>query len=280
MTVVTWVFCINYTICGIVGFIANSTVLLTIHRKRKENSEFKKTLASLSASNLILDICFSISGCMFAYHLISQRISVDSVIILIGLQYTNRYATSVSVLHIVLITIQNLVAMSFPFHFKRIFTRKAAHTIIFLIWITGFATIFRYQVAFKADGSPDIYLSYSIIAIGVVLLVSYAWIFHRLLKRGSLLKQRACYCSDQSYTSISSNTSINSIGSCLLSTLIIIPFAVFVVFVLSGSTRPEFYILFRFLLAFKTICDPLVYFYIARCKLKEGGGKKHVYIVL
>lgn len=267
MYVVSFVLCVNYTICGFVGVIANSAVLLTIHRSRKENSAFKKTLASLSTSNLIASFCFSISGCIFAYHFVSQRISVNYSCVLIALQYSNRYATSVSFLHIVLITIQKLAAILFPFHFKRIFTTKVTYVIIFLIWITGFAMISRYQLVVMTGGRPDYALSYSIIAIGVMLLISYSWIFHRLLKRESLSKQPTNYDKDQSYASNKSNTFIDSIGLSLLSIFVMIPCIVFVVFVLSGSTMSELYILFTSLLALKTICDPLVYLYIARCKL-------------
>ena len=262
-TAFMWVLCINYTTCGIFGFIANSAVLVKLYRKRKESTVFNKTLASLSISNIISDICFSVSGCIFAYYFLFQKKPVDKIDVVFVLQNTTRFAMCVSISHITFITIQRLAAISFPFRFRRVFTTKVVCIILVLIWIGGFAIVSLYQFVFRIDRDPDAQLSLFIIIVGSILLVSYVWIFDRLLKRGRISKTLSE--SNRAHSDNGNNIKlfINSLGLTLMFIVFMFPYAIFV---LSGRTMDEIRMLFSSFLVFKTICDPLVYFFIAKCK--------------
>ena len=260
-TAIIWVFCINYTICGLFGLIANSALLLKLYRKRKESTVFNRTLASLSISNIISDICFLVSGCIFVYHFIFQKALVDKIIVYV-LENANRFAMCVSFSHIIFITIQRLAAISFPFRFRRVFTTRVVCIILVLIWIEGFAAVSLYQFLLRVDRDPDKQLSLFTIIVGSIFLISYVWIFYRLLKRGRISKTLSE--SNHAHSDTSNNILfINSLGLTLMFIVFMFPYAIFV---LSGSTMSEIRMLFSSLLVFKTICDPLVYFFIARCK--------------
>ena len=260
-----WVFCINYTIFGFIGFIANLIILLRLYRTRKENSIFNKTLASLSSANVASDICFIVTGGLFASHFMQHKTSMETNAALDVLQYANRYATCISFFHILFITVQRLAAISFPFRFKRIFTTRVVCIILVFIWIAGVAIVSLYHFIFKISADPDIPMSLSIIVIGVVFLISYAWIFYRLLKSERLSRQLTNTRSNEIQSDTSNNVKIfiNSFGITLLFVISMFPYAILV---LSGSSQPKLRIIFSSFLVIKTICDPLAYFFIARCK--------------
>ena len=262
---VVWVFCINYTACGLIGFAANSAVLVKLYQKRKENTVFNKTLASLSTTNTISDICFLVSGCMFIYHFVSNQISIENINILNVLQYVNRYATCISFLHVVFITVQRLAAITFPFRFKRLFTTKVVYVIIILIWITGIAIVSIYHFALTVDGDPDAALSYSIVITGAIMFFSYAWIFYLLVKRGRVSKQLT---NNNSTRSDANNLKIfvNSLGLTLLFFACMFPSAILI---LLGSKASKLRILFASFLVFKTVCDPLMYFFTTKCSFRQ-----------
>ena len=110
-----WLFCIYQITCGFFGFIANSAVLASFSRKRKEKSVFTKTYVSLSAANIVSNACFMASGCAIVSHLSVKKVSEDNIRFLVVLQYVNRYATCVSFLLRIFITIQTVTAASLPF---------------------------------------------------------------------------------------------------------------------------------------------------------------------
>ena len=263
MNAVVWVFCINYTACGLLGFAANSAVLVKLYQKRKESTVFNKTLASLSITNTISDICFLVSGCILIYYFVSNQISIESIQVFIVLQYINRYATCISFLHVVFITVQRFAAITFPFRFKRVFTTKVVYIILILIWIAGLAIVSIYHFVFTVDGDPDAALSYSIVITGAIMLFSYAWIFYLLVKRGRMSKQL-----NTSTRSDANNLKIfiNSLGLTLLFFVCMFPSAILI---LSGSKGTKLRILFASFLVFKTVCDPLMYFFATKCSLRQ-----------
>ena len=136
-----WLFCIYQITCGFFGFIANSAVLASFSRKRKEKSVFTKTYVSLSAANIVSDTCSTASGCVLVSHLNVKKVPEDNIRFLVVMQYVNRFATCVSFFLMIFITIQTLTAASLPFQFKYIFTAKVVHIIIVSIWLAGVAII-------------------------------------------------------------------------------------------------------------------------------------------
>ena len=266
MTYFIWVVCLNFSVCGFAGLIANAAVLLKLYRTRKENTVFNKTLASLSVANIISDACFAVTGTMFAYQFSSKRINFKNFYVLLSLHYANRYATGIALSHIMFIAIQRLVAVLYPFRFRRIFTTKVAWIIILLTWIVGPICTSLYHFVFKVRGDPDLPLSYSIIIIGTIIFFCYALILHLLIKRRRLSKRLTNNNEAQSDTSYNFNIFFNSLGVTLLFILFTFPFAIFV---LAGSSHDGLRVLFASFLAFKTITDPGVYFFVAKCNCDE-----------
>ena len=273
MNIVVWLFCINQIICGIVGFIANSAVLVSIRRKRKESSFLSKTFASLSIANIISDICFIVSNLMFTYYFISQKISVEETRVLVVLQYANRFATCSSVFHIVFIAIQRFLAISITFQFERILSRKIAYIIIILIWIAALAPFSLFSWAFNTGKDLDIPFFYSTLLIGVILLLSYFWIWYLLVNRVRLQKQ----ITNDNYNQANFDTSEHTLlSSCVVTVLFLatmLPFVTFAMFILPDSTQHALRILIGCLLVIKTLCDPLLYFYIKRCGSSQKSQK-------
>jgi len=269
MAAVLLVFCASYTVLGLVALLANSAALLDLQRTKKENAVLDHTWTNIFSANIMSDMCFLASGSLFAYHTVSNQISNEYINFLILLQFSSRYASCISFLHVVFMAIQRLVSARFPTsRFKCILTTKLATFISILIWIAGFAIVSIYYFILANDGNPDAPISKSSFFTGAVMLLSYVWVFFYLANGGRVSKQFTNSIQTQTDDNNNMKIFVNSLGLALLLIVFMIPCPKLV---LSGRNDSEVRILFASFLTLKTVCDPSLYFYIVSSRVSEEG---------
>ena len=269
MAAVLLVFCASYTIFGLVALLANSAALLELQHTKKKDTVLDTTWTSIFLANIISDLCFLASGCLFVYQCVYHEIPIESITVLIVLQFANRCATCISFLHVVFITVQRLASTTFsPLRFKCILTAKIANFISILIWIAGLAIVSMYHSIHTVDGNPDAPISKASFVIGAIMLLSYAWVFFFLANGASASKQFTNSIQTQSDDNNSNNMKmfLNSLGLTLLFIVFMIPCPKMV---RSGRNDADVRILFTIFLIFKTVCDPSLYFYIVSSRFSE-----------
>ena len=277
ITVIVLEFSFNYAIFGFAGFIANAALLIMLFRARKSESLFNKTLASLAVANLISDVCFAVSGTLFTYQTLAKIWEFENMLILVRLQFANRAFIAVSLSHIVFIAVQRFVAVYFPFRFKRIFTTKLTWMILVLIWALPLAATVLFHYVIRSDNDPDVPVAYSIILLGVILTICYTFILIRLIIQRKLTSAMTINNNPTSDTKHKFKLFFNSIGVTFLFLILMLPFAIST---LEADILGKWRMLFSSFIAIKTLVDPTVYFFIARCSQCSWTKKRNEQIPL
>ena len=249
-----------FAIFGFIGFIVNAIQIVLMFCKREKKTVFDITLISLSLTNAASAACFGAFGTILTYHTLNLYWTVKAIITYFHLRSVSDYCITISLFHIIFIAIQRFVAVTFPLRFKAFITKKITLVVLILIWIVCGTMMILDRCVFTFT-KRRMALAYLIFICGVSLAVLYCFVFYKVLKQRRAMQNVTSHVAN---TSNSYKLLFNSIGVTVVFIILTFPYAANV---LDGYKLHDVYAgLFASFLAIKTVFDPMIYFFINRCR--------------
>ena len=165
---------------GGTGVIANTLLIATLYKERKLKRPFQMTILSLTVADLLNCIWLTVAGPTFppvthkmfpVYHQIFSSLIAFSLI--------------TSLLHLMFVSLQRLVAVLFPFRSKHLITSQRCVIVLALIWpTTGIVVALFYLLNLKE--TMFILVPVLTFTCALLLIVSYSYICYRVWLRKRL----------------------------------------------------------------------------------------------
>lgn len=241
------------TVIGIIGVVLTCSQFFHLLRK-KHLTTFNRTLLSLCIADLSSCISLSANGIV--------RINNSTSGISFSKMAMNILIAS-SILHMIFIAVQRLVAVRFPLQVNLILNRTRSAAILLSIWTLAFA--YGYVVARVFTKDAPTANSVSVFATAFVLSSLYVAIGHKISKENRIRLQKT-----QSKHNVKNRLVLfHSLLITVAFLVAYIPFAVYKLFLVSTSLP---FFIFTILLTCSPIFNSFVYFkmqHVGRTKLRK-----------
>eukprot|EP00795_Rhopilema_esculentum_P008362 gene8362-14333_t len=165
---------------GGVGVIANTLLIAALYKERKLKRPFQMTILSLTVADLLNCIWLTVAGATFppvthkmfpVYHQIFSSLIAFSLI--------------TSLLHLMFVSLQRLVAVLLPFRSKHLITSQRCAIVLALIWLTtAIVVALFYAVSLKE--TMFILVPVLTFICALLLILSYSFICYRVRLRKRL----------------------------------------------------------------------------------------------
>ena len=236
---------------GVIGLVLNIFEFIFIICKKKHATQFGLNLLSLSVADTIacLSYCFYASVMISIYAGFSTANSSTYRARAIA-QLLIFSSITTSFTHIVLIALQRLWAVLFPYTFSHVFTVKNNIRLLTLAWIIAS----MYSVGYIFSNMFAEIACYQIFIVGTALIIIYCVITYKA--RRKLGRRRSHVQSNHNRKIL-----LHSIGVTLIYTVCNFPYAInFLFFSNHRAVRKYFYAL----LMIRPLVDPLIYLSLYR----------------
>lgn len=170
-----------YAAFTVTGMIVNFALLASLFRRRKEGSVLCKALASLTVANLVSDLSFTVTQGLLNYRHFrtpSWTLALEGMWQL--LKSLTSILAGILIAHILLISAYKLISAAFQSPSKLISTFRFTVFVALLTWATPPVLLSTYCRTCELNDVVQSYLSYAMVAFGMVLTVQYVWILYRL----------------------------------------------------------------------------------------------------
>ena len=168
---------------GIVGMAANAMLFSVIRKDKRKKSLFQITIFSLGVADFLVSLILVYSGIYFTCQEM-KIFEVSQQFLEIFLANLTFCQTS-SFLHVLLITIERLVAVFYPLKFRHVFTRKVCVTALIFVWTAPLPLCFVQHHKIRLVFKPVAFVS------GIFLIGSYTAIYIQLSRRSKSVIVRA-----------------------------------------------------------------------------------------
>eukprot|EP00795_Rhopilema_esculentum_P012979 gene12979-3744_t len=240
---------------GIIGLWLNAVEFVSITCNRRKMTAFYLTLVSLGFADLLACASYVFYGGTFlatysssaTIHPVFNTVRVVSQKLIFGF-------LAISCIHIVFIAVQRLCAVRFPLSFSRVFSTAKCHVCIAIAWCVGLT----YAVLNVYSERVGIVSCYQLLVFGVMLIVMYCVIICQATFRSPVLRTNSTASMKQSKRVL-----IHSICVTIIFIACNFPYAINFLFFASNRSPLRY---FYGLLALRAILDPMLYFFIHRCK--------------
>eukprot|EP00795_Rhopilema_esculentum_P008361 gene8361-14331_t len=160
---------------GISGIAFNALEMVMIFKGGEYRLPFQMSVLSLAVADLLASL--SVATCN-ALMLILKLVPPFPAVLVQAFQFSFTFSSISSQLHVILITIQRLIAVLAPFSCKRIMTSFRCSVMLALIWVISLIVTMLINYMPESDA-----ISILTVATGVVIALSYAFIVYRIRNR-------------------------------------------------------------------------------------------------
>ena len=251
------------SILGVIGFILNISLIITIYTKVQEKTSFHHTLISLSCADILATVGSMSYGMLTLFKNDIPNYKPISIAAMFFVYFSNL----VSFLHIIFIAILRTFATICPFKFKSYSGGCCFFVVLLSIWLlsVAFLLLVTFQVFhFFAIG-------YIGILTCVILIFLYLFICLYLHRQ-----QRGIAAS--STQGRSQRTSLivlrHSIAVTVTFIICFVPSAIFAMLKFPGGFVT--FAIVTCLLVLNPLIDPLLYFFVSHCKLTRLERSQNV----
>ena len=281
-----------YVSFGSLAVIANVAAVILL-AKRPERSSFITTLLSLSSANILSGLAYILPTTM---GLLASTLSMtlfDLILVRYVLVSTMLFSIFSSLFHIVIITIERLVAVLFPMRLQFWITKTRTIICLIAAWVISaiiaaspfyrFKNIKDLKSIVRADQSMiDLVftLSIFIVAIGILMLCVYVIITYKMIKRpllqagrlrGSNISRQSAE-SHISFTPSEKKVIVNSVTVTACFILCTFPTAMTMLFLI----KTIYVRVFETLIALRAFLDSIIYFFCIYYKRRDNQSKNRI----
>ena len=255
--------CWIYIVFSFLALIANTIVLVLLRRRGKQRTLFDLTVASLVLADLIISVTFLAGTIVYLVYLnTGSPISTTIEKMLMALEVTNSYCFIVSLLHVILITVERLGALFSPFKYRQVVTKHRIKIVIVSIWLLSSISIAFSLHVFKNMIEQKI-LGIIVFVSGGLLIVMYLIIAVRLMSLKKLNKK----------WKMEKRVLGNSLAVTVTFLTCLFPFAVAMI-----NTDINWAISYGYLctsfVSVKLFLDPVLYFFVSFWKGRKAEKKR------
>lgn len=243
---------ISGVVLSILAFILNSSEALFLIRQRARKTKYQNLVLSLAVADILASsffvVCFTNKNDRNIMRIIQQELLWFSV--------------SSSLLHVLAISFDRLLAIRFPLKHRFWFTCKKNMALIVIIWILSFLLIAPSLAVSLQTGKNNLIKQISsslVIVTGLLLILLYAYIIRRTVSKECIFQIITLQSGKKE---IVSACSLREKRILLTSALIVLSFIIcnfpFAIVYIVTKQRQEYLILF---LITNSILNPLIYFF-------------------
>ena len=241
-------------ILGVVGFILNMSLIITIYTKVQEKTSFHHTLISLSCADILATVGFISYGMLTLFKSDIPNYKQISIAAMFFVYFSNL----VSFLHIIFIAILRSFATICPFKFRS-YSRGCCFIVVLLvIWFLSAA--FLLLVAFQVF--HFFVIGYIGIVTCVILIFLYLFICLYLRRQQREMAASSTQGRPQRTSLIVLR---HSIAVTVTFIICFVPSAIFAMLKFPGGFVT--FAIVTCLLVLNPLIDPLLYFFVSHCKM-------------
>ena len=241
-------------ILGIVGFLLNLSLIVTVYKKVQKKSSFHHTLVSLSCADILSTIGSTTYGVLILFRSDISYFKSISVVALFVVYFSNL----VSFLHIIFIAVLRALATIYPLKFKSYCAGYHFLAVILLVWLLSAA--FLLLVTFQVF--HFLVIGYVGIVTCVILIFLYLFICLHVRRQQHGV---AASSSQRRAQRISLVVLKHSIAVTITFIVCFVPSAIFAMLKFPGHFVA--FAVVTCLLVLNPLIDPLLYFFVSHCKM-------------
>ena len=160
---------------GIAGIVFNALEIIMILKGGEYRLPFKMSVLSLAVADILASLAVATCNALV---LILKLDPPFPAVLVQAFKFSFTFSSISSQVHVILITIQRLIAVLFPFSCKRIMTSFRCSVVLALIWVISLVVTMIINNISESDA-----ISILTVATGVVIALSYAFIVYRIRNR-------------------------------------------------------------------------------------------------
>ena len=269
---------------GISAVIANVAKIAFLYRPRRKLSAFEITLLSLSLANIICGLCFFFLPLTIMvvskYFLNPSGVAAGLTLVAIN-EIFMEFSVSSSLLHIIIITLERLLAVTFPLKRKQLVGKKWPVLCVITVWVVS--AVFTGTVWVSSGPMPwrytllesprDFVLPYVVIITGIILILTYGFIIAKIKKARDTLSTDNQKHSDQNAKTKRRNEKALVFNATTVTACFILctwPSAIKSIWISQAS---HLNMIFFSLVALKCFLDPIVYFFVQYFRDKRRNSQ-------
>lgn len=248
-----------YLTFSCMAIIVSLLVLRLIYKKGAKRSHFDALVFSLITANIFCSVAFLVENSIYL-HMEIHPGNVSDKIILVAYQ-TYVFLITVSLLHVLVITSNQLLAVLYPLRFRQILTKRRIKWEIFASWFLSIPVVLMSNLS-ADDMNEQRIMAAFMLAFGSLLITMYSVLLGKiffLLKKKNFKRNKE------------HRIFVNSIAVTLTFITCIFPFAIKSVKATEFSSSEYFLSSF---IAVKLFMDPVFYFLVSFWRAKRDEIKR------